>query len=69
MRNVIPKYIRDMVYKRDLGTCQKCWNLTTDNYQFHHKRSTGSGGSNYHENLILVCGECHHKTHTGEIKI
>ena len=35
----------------------------------HHVKTKGAGGGDEQENIIIVCKECHHKIHSGEIKI
>jgi len=42
-------------------------------YVHHHKKSKGSGGddTNFHRggNCVVLCFNCHHKVHTGELKV
>jgi len=35
----------------------------------HHKKSKGSGGDDSKDNCIVLCWKCHHKVHTGELKL
>lgn len=57
----IPKQVREIVYKRDNYTCQKCGSTT--NLSIHHIKSSFSGGESVPKNLVLWCVSCHTAYH------
>ena len=58
--------LRHAIYQRAFGACEVCYRWTSFNeFDLHHKRSRGAGGSDTKENVIGVCRECHNKIHMG----
>ena len=56
-----------LLLERDNFQCLNC-NSENDLAPAHYK-SRGSGGESNLENLMLLCFFCHHKHHTGKLKI
>jgi len=59
-----PKYIRDIVIRRDGERCSLCGIIVGQSGHIHHKDTTN--GENYEdiENLQLLCISCHRKKHS-----
>ncbi len=52
--------IKREVARRDNGTCQRC---ARRGHHVHHKLPRGRGGTDSHENLVLLCHPCHRWVH------
>lgn len=55
--------VKDLVYTRAGGACERCGERTSDE-QFHHRSARRSGGTRRPEinavsNALLLCAECH----------
>ena len=57
--NEIPTKARDVVRERQGGACARCGNTYT---ALHHRMRRREGGHGY-ENLVGLCGTCHHFVH------
>src|ERR1700688_491067 len=58
------RQLRQDVYVRDEGKCQKCGELTLWNYgHLHHVKHRGQGGADNMENVIWICRDCHASEH------
>ena len=53
--------VKDIVYARDCGTCQMC--DASRQLQVHHVHQLVDGGADDELNAILLCKNCHEKTH------
>jgi 5-methylcytosine-specific restriction protein A len=58
-----PAEVRELVFERAKGCCERCHVDDTD-MQYHHRRPRGMGGSkaddtNAASNCLLLCGSCH----------
>jgi len=59
------KQVRALVFERAHGVCEQCGaTYPTAQYQYHHRRPRGMGGSkatdtNGAANCVLVCQQCH----------
>lgn len=56
LRENIPSRVREEVWRRDGGKCQKCG--ATTGLQFDHVIPVSLGGSNTAENLQILCASC-----------
>lgn len=61
--NGFPKLVRDVVYARADGRCERCDRVSFA-YEWHHRRPRAMGGSkaddtNVASNCLLLCGVCH----------
>ena len=52
---------RKAVYRRDGYRCALC--DCTQYLQIHHAIPRGEGGSDFAENLIVLCSKCHAQAH------
>jgi 5-methylcytosine-specific restriction endonuclease McrA len=57
----------DRIYSRDRKRCKRCGYkpdlISNGNLVIHHIIPVNNGGTNDHDNLVLLCRECHIKTH------
>ena len=58
-----PVKVREQVMNRAMQRCERCA-LTSNAYQWHHRRPRGAGGSkaadtNTAANCLLLCVPCH----------
>ncbi len=62
-------YSRQQIAKLSNGKCYFC---PEDNYDLldAHRIIPGADGGKYHDrNIIVLCANCHRRTHTGSLKI
>lgn len=67
LKSIRWKTIKDYIREKFNYTCQKCGNAFADDlYQLHthHLTYERLGNENVDTDLILLCAECHHKTHS-----
>ncbi len=62
-RGVIADDLRQFVWERDKGTCQKCG--STSELQFDHIIPVALGGGTAAENLQVLCGPCNRRKGAG----
>jgi len=55
-RHSIPDDVKAFVWKRDGGTCVKCW--SKENLEYDHIIPVSKGGSNTARNIQLLCEQC-----------
>ena len=55
-RRKIPKWLRDLVFRRDSRTCQHCG--ATSDLQLDHIRPVSKGGADTEANLQVLCAPC-----------
>jgi len=58
-REIIPKKVRDEVWRRDRGKCVECG--SQENLEFDHIIPVSKGGSNTARNIQLLCEKCNRK--------
>jgi hypothetical protein len=51
--------IREQMWKRCGGYCERCGIPLTDNWAMHHRKLRSRGGKNDLSNLVAVHHECH----------
>lgn len=56
--------VRRQIFDRSGGNCERCGVLTVGNYNIHHRRPRGAGGSrredtNQAANGLFLCAGCH----------
>ena len=64
-REVAVKQIREQIWERCGGICEKCSinRVTWDSGQMHEKQHRGKGGDISLENSIFICRDCHDAAH------
>jgi len=62
-RGAIPEDLRQLVWTRDRGKCQKCGSTTE--LQFDHIIPIALGGATSEANLQILCGPCNRKKGAG----
>jgi len=56
------------IWESQYRRCKRCRRyLHPEDAHPHHKKTRGSGGHDDSSNIIILCWECHHRKHTGEI--
>ena len=55
--------LRFAVFKEYNYRCARCQKYSKGDLHLHHIRPIGRGGSNYKENLIPLCSDCHYEVH------
>ena len=58
---VLYETLRQQVLRRDGWRCQLCG--TMSNLEVHHKHFRTHSGSDFEENLITLCTQCHAEIH------
>lgn len=56
---VAVEQIRDQVYERSRGNCERCGNIITKNFHMHEKIHRGQGGEISVSNCEALCADCH----------
>jgi len=57
--------LRQQVLRRDGWRCQSCGTMSNlENLEVHHQQFRSHSGDASEENLITLCVDCHHETHT-----
>lgn len=59
-RNTISQNLRKQIYERDNYQCQKCGNTDIEYLEIHHIEPFFISQNDNIENLITLCGSCHH---------
>lgn len=59
------KYYSKPLYKvlNDLTECEKCGETDIEKLTRHHKILQSKGGSDFPENIQILCEDCHNKKH------
>ncbi|MEK6880530.1 MAG: HNH endonuclease, partial [Nanoarchaeota archaeon] len=65
VRLLIPKTVRDEIFKRDNNKCNMC--EASDYLEVSHKKPVSKGGNNSPENLITLCRRCNQEVGTQTI--
>ena len=67
-RKAIPMDVRRAVRARSGGVCERSW-CDTPARDFDHDIPQALGGPDTVENIVHLCGECHHKKTKADVKV
>ena len=69
-RAALDPEVAERVIERDGGACAHCFSRPA---QIHHKkyrsRAKGDPEVNDEKNLVLLCADCHGRTHAGDMEM
>ena len=64
-RTSIPKIIKESIKARQNNRCACCIEIGRE---FHHVNPVCLSGKNSHNNLVLLCQDCHSLVHLGDLQ-